>query len=136
MRKFFILVLAVLCSQFATSQVLKAKIFVAVEAQPELLKAAGTEVAAFFKKWYIMETTISSLKIEKKNKRYILLAYDLKNNQTLATRLTIQPEGLYLTALYNLYGCACNCMELDKFKFTKNKITGCSEGDLTIATAY
>ena len=136
MRKSFIVVLAVLASQFVSGQVLKAKTLIATQDQPEQVKADVTEVTGFFKKWYIMETTITSMKIEKKNKRYILLAFDSKNNQTLATRLTIQPEGLYLTALYNLYGCECNCMELSKFKFTKNKITGCTEGDLTIATAY
>jgi len=136
MRKTLVILLALFTGQAVFSQVLTAKTLVASKDQPELVKIEAAEVTAFYKKWYIMETTISSLKIEKKNKRYILLAYDSKNNQTLATRLTIQPEGFYLTALYNLYGCECNCMELNKFKFIKNKITGCAEGDLTIATAY
>jgi len=136
MRRSFIIILALFASHLMNGQVLTVKTLMASMDQPEVVKTDATVVTAFFKKWYIMETNIASVKIEKKNKRYILLAYDSQNNRTLATRLTIQPEGLYLTALYNLYGCECNCMDLGKFKFIKNKITGCIEGDLTIATAY
>lgn len=136
MRKSFILALAVSLCQFVTGQVLTARIFVASRDQPEQTITDVSEISAFFKKWYIMETTVTSIKIEKLNKRYMLLAYDSKNKQTLTTRLSIKPEGLYLTAVDNLYGCECNCMELSKFKLARNKVTGCSEGDLTIATAY
>ncbi len=136
MRKLFIVAIAVLNCQFLSGQVLTARVFVASQEKPEQVIANTSDVTSFFKKWYIMETIIRSIKIEKINKLYMLLVYDSKNNRTLTTRLTIKPEGLYLTALYDLYGCECNCMELNKFKFTKNKITGCSEGDLTIATAY
>ncbi len=136
MRKLFIVASAILICQFVNGQVLTAKVFVATQEKPEQVIANTSDVISFIKKWYIMETMIRSIKIEKINKRYMLLAYDSKNNRTLTTRLTIKPEGLYLTALYDLYGCECNCMELGKFKMTKNKIDGCTEGDLTIATAY
>jgi hypothetical protein len=136
MKKLFIAVITILSMQVLAGQVLKAKTLISAVAQPEQIKADGKDVTAFIKKWYIMETNISSMKIEKKNKRYILLAFDSKNNQTLATRLMIDVDGLYITAQYNLYGCECNCMELSKFKMINNKITGCTVGDLTIATAY
>jgi len=136
MRKLLIVVLTVFICHSSTGQVLTAKVFVASQNKPEEVIANKSDVAGFFKKWYITETMISSIKIEKINKRYMLLAYDSKNNRTLTTRLTIKPEGLYLTALYDLYSCECNCMELNKFKMTKNKVEGCMEGDLTIATAY
>ena len=136
MRILFIAVLTMSFAMAVEGQVLKAKTLMASLAQPEQLKADEKDITAFIKKWYIMETNISSMKIEKKNKRYMLLAFDTQNNQTLATRLMIDVDGLYLTAQYNLYGCECNCMELSKFKMINNKITGCSVGDLTIATAY
>lgn len=94
------------------------------------------QLSAFLKKYYPSDAAFDTMKIEKVNKKYFLLARDISKDRTYAFRLWKDAGSLFLSILYQVNACQCDCLQMEAFLVEKNKIIGCREGGHIIAGAF